>query len=182
MQPDLKKVLKTIHRRGNSFGESGRKRGSWTAELDFEVADARAEAVDVLWFVGDYASYDPRNQTISRGLAELLTEAGVEFGILFESEHNSGNDIRRIGEEGLFEHLAKANIAASKRMRVRPDRYHRPAQLQYALERVLDSWAETGTSFTTPSYWPSFWTNTNSRSDTHSNGSLPTTTPAISAA
>ena len=111
LQPDLKKVLQTIHRRGNSFGESPRKRGKWTADLDFEVVDARTKAVDVLWFVGDYASYDPRNQVISRSLAELLREAGVDFGILFEGEQNAGNDIRRIGEEGLFEHLATANIA-----------------------------------------------------------------------
>jgi Fe-S oxidoreductase len=112
LQPDLKQVLKAIHRRGNSFGESPRKRGNWTSELDFEIVDARSEPVEVLWFVGDYASYDPRNQQISRSLAALLTEAGVSFGLLFEGEQNAGNDIRRIGEEGLFEHLATTNIEA----------------------------------------------------------------------
>ena len=42
----------------------------------------------------------------------LLTDAGVDFGILYEGERNSGNDVRRVGEEGLFELLAEHNIAA----------------------------------------------------------------------
>jgi len=41
-----------------------------------------------------------------------LHAAGVDFGILYEAEQNSGNDVRRAGEEGLFEMLAKSNIAA----------------------------------------------------------------------
>jgi hypothetical protein len=32
----------------------------WTRALPFKIKDARNEPVDVLWFVGDYASYDPR--------------------------------------------------------------------------------------------------------------------------
>ena len=80
-------------------------------ELDFEVKDARKEPVDVLWFVGDYASFDPRSQRVTRALARLLHEAGVDFGILYDGERNSGNDVRRVGEEGLFETLAEQNIA-----------------------------------------------------------------------
>ena len=38
----------------------------------FEVRDARKEPVDVLWFVGDYASLDPRNQRNTLALARLL--------------------------------------------------------------------------------------------------------------
>src|ERR1019366_7759649 len=96
---------------GNSFGENRRKRGRWTKDLDFEVTDARKEPVDVLWFVGDYASFDPRSQRVTRSLARLFRAAGVDFGILYEGERNSGNDVRRVGEEGLFESLAEQNIA-----------------------------------------------------------------------
>jgi Fe-S oxidoreductase len=87
-------------------------RARWTKELGFPVKDARSEPVDVLWFVGDYASYDPRVQDVTRKVAELFTAAGVEFGILFDAERNSGNDVRRAGEEGLFETLAQSNIDA----------------------------------------------------------------------
>jgi Fe-S oxidoreductase/nitrate reductase gamma subunit len=107
---NLQSTLEVIHKSGNSFGENKRKRGRWTAELEFVVPDARKTPVDVLWFVGDYASFDPRSQRVTRSLARLFHEAGVEFGILYDGERNSGNDVRRIGEEGLFESLAEDNI------------------------------------------------------------------------
>jgi Fe-S oxidoreductase len=112
MDPLLTKTLQTIHKTGNSFGESKRKRGSWTKALPFKVKDARKEPVDLLWFVGDYASFDPRNQRVTQTFAALLHEAGVDFGILYDGESNAGNDVRRVGEEGLYEVLAESNIAA----------------------------------------------------------------------
>ena len=112
LDPILKKTLQTIHKTGNSFGESKRKRPAWTKALPFTVKDARKEPVDLLWFVGDYASFDPRNQGVSQTFATLLREAGVDFGILYDAESNSGNDVRRVGEEGLYEVLASSNIAA----------------------------------------------------------------------
>jgi Fe-S oxidoreductase len=112
MDPMLTKTLQTIHKTGNSFGESKRRRAAWTKSLPFPVKDARKEAVDVLWFVGDYASFDPRNQKVTQTFATLLHEAGVDFGILYEGESNAGNDVRRVGEEGLYELLANANVAA----------------------------------------------------------------------
>jgi Fe-S oxidoreductase/nitrate reductase gamma subunit len=112
MDPLLTKTLQTIHKTGNSFGESKRKRGAWSKALPFTVKDARKEPVDVLWFVGDYASFDPRNQKVSQVFASLLQEAGVDFGILYDGESNAGNDVRRVGEEGLYEVLATANVNA----------------------------------------------------------------------
>ena len=112
MEPLLAKTLQTIHKTGNSFGESRRKRGAWTKPLPFAVKDARKQPVDVLWFVGDYASFDPRNQKVSQTFAALLGEAGVDFGILYDGESNAGNDVRRVGEEGLYEVLAASNVAA----------------------------------------------------------------------
>ncbi len=112
MDPLLTKTLQTIHKTGNSFGESKRKRGAWSKALPFPVKDARKEPVDVLWFVGDYASFDPRNQKVSQVFASLLQEAGVDFGILYDGESNAGNDVRRVGEEGLYEVLATANVNA----------------------------------------------------------------------
>jgi Fe-S oxidoreductase len=111
LDANLRSTLQVIHKSGNSFGENKRKRGRWTQDLDFEVKDARKQPVDVLWFVGDYASFDPRSQEVSRGIARLLHAAGVDFGILFDGERNAGNDVRRVGEEGLFESLAAQNIA-----------------------------------------------------------------------
>lgn len=110
MEPLLEKTLQTIHKTGNSFGESKRKRAAWSKDLPFQIKDARKEPVDVMWFVGDYASFDPRNQKVTKAFARLMHAAGVDFGTLLEGEMNAGNDVRRVGEEGLYEFLATSNI------------------------------------------------------------------------
>jgi Fe-S oxidoreductase len=111
MDGQLQQTLETIYTSGNSFGESKRKRARWTRGLDFEVKDARKEHADVLWFVGDYASFDPRNQRASQALARILRAAGIDFGILHDGERTAGNDVRRAGEEGLWTSLAEENVA-----------------------------------------------------------------------
>jgi Fe-S oxidoreductase len=108
----LQATLEAIHTTGNSFGEPSRKRGRWANELAIEIKDARKEPVEILWFVGDFASLDPRNIRVSQALARILDHAGVDFGILYEGERNAGNDVRRVGEEGLFTDLAERNIEA----------------------------------------------------------------------
>jgi Fe-S oxidoreductase len=108
----LQGALSNLTRLGNSMGKPSKARARWTKELGFPVKDARRGQVEVLWFVGDYASYDPRVQVVTRKVAELLTAAGVDFGILFDAERNSGNDVRRAGEEGLYQSLAQPNIEA----------------------------------------------------------------------
>ncbi|HLF21206.1 MAG TPA: (Fe-S)-binding protein, partial [Aestuariivirga sp.] len=112
MDPLLQRTLDAFASTGNSFGESARKRSAWTRELDFPVKDIRSEAAANLWFVGDYASFDPRNQKVSRTFAALLKIAGVDFALLHEGERNSGNDVRRVGEEGLYETLVESNLDA----------------------------------------------------------------------
>jgi len=112
LDPSLQSTLETIYESGNSFGEPKRKRGRWAKDLEFDVKDARQEPVELLWFVGDYASLDPRNSGISQTLARVLHHAGVDFGILYEAERNAGNDVRRAGEEGLFVDLAESNVEA----------------------------------------------------------------------
>ena len=108
--PMLQPTLRSLQKSGNALGESKRKRPRWTKKLDFAIKDARAEPVEVLWYVGDYASFDPRSQKVTLAFARILHEAGIDFGILYEDEQTAGNDVRRIGEEGLFQSLAEANI------------------------------------------------------------------------
>jgi Fe-S oxidoreductase/nitrate reductase gamma subunit len=106
----IQDMLMKMSRYWNSFGQSDRNRPKWTKELGFTIKDARKEEVEYLWLVGDYASFDPRVQDVTRKTAKIFQKAGMDFGILYEGEKNSGNDIRRIGEEGLFEILKEKNI------------------------------------------------------------------------
>ena len=110
VEPRLQETLEHLNRYGNSFGTSARARAHWTQGLDFAIKDARKEPVEYLWFVGDYASYDPRVQPLTRAAARVFRRAGLDFGILYDGEQNSGNDVRRVGEEGLFEMLRDKNL------------------------------------------------------------------------
>jgi Fe-S oxidoreductase len=111
MDANLRTALTHLGDYGNSFGKPARARGKWTEGLAFKVKDLRREPAEYLWYVGDYASFDPRLQETSRALARVLLRARVDFGILYDGEKNAGNDVRRVGEEGLFEMLVEENLA-----------------------------------------------------------------------
>lgn len=110
MDGGIQSALETIAKSGNSFGQSARKRSAWTKGLDVDVKDINKEGAEYLWFVGDYASYDPRVTPNTQLVAKVLSGAGVDFGILGKNEKNAGNDVRRVGEEGLFEMLVEDNM------------------------------------------------------------------------
>ena len=52
-------------------------------------------------------SAEPKSQPDGRA---LLKAAGEDFALLHEGEKTAGNDVRRVGEEGLYEELARHNI------------------------------------------------------------------------
>ena len=108
-------MLGNLQRYGNSFGKSDRMRAKWTQASGLKIKDARKEPVEYLWFVGDYASYDPRCEDITRKTAKVFAQAGLDFGLLYEAERNAGNDVRRVGEEGLFEMLRERTSRPSPR-------------------------------------------------------------------
>lgn len=117
--PSLQTAFTSLAKQGNSFGQSGRTRAKWTDDLPTPIVDARKQDVDWLWFVGDFASFDVRVQEATRLVARVFQAAGMDFGILYEGERNAGNDVRRAGEEGLFELLAEHNIGQLSKARFR---------------------------------------------------------------
>jgi Fe-S oxidoreductase len=108
----LQDALANLGRYGNSFGQSDRMRAKWTQGVQPAVKDARREEVEYLWFVGDYASYSATLTDVTRKTADVFHKIGLNFGILFDAERNAGNDVRRVGEEGLFEMLVDKNKQA----------------------------------------------------------------------
>ena len=107
---ELADVLRSLDEKGNSFNESARRRSRWSRTLDFKLKDATKEPVKYLWYVGDFASFNQICQDTTRKVAEVLMVAGVDFGIMGKKEKSAGNDVRRVGEEGLFEVLVEQNI------------------------------------------------------------------------
>ena len=109
--PELQDALEKAQRYNNPLGESPRKRAEWASALEPEVTImAKAKRpVDVLWFVGDYASYHTRVMQSTRALAKILSALDVDFGILGPEEVSDGDSLRLAGEIGLFEMLAEKN-------------------------------------------------------------------------
>ncbi|HMK35211.1 MAG TPA: (Fe-S)-binding protein [Desulfomonilaceae bacterium] len=110
----LQKPMQQIKKKGNAYGGAKQKRAAWTKELDgIEVKELKkGDSTDLLLFVDSCGSFDPRIQDISRSFARILSRTSSDFGILGQDETDSGNEIRRLGEEGLFEQVSRKNIEA----------------------------------------------------------------------
>ncbi|BBO78300.1 hypothetical protein DSCW_57170 [Desulfosarcina widdelii] len=110
----LQKPLKALEKRGNPWGKMEKKRAEWTKALpeDVKVKDLGKEKAEALYFVDSITSYDDRMQEIGQATATILSRAGSDFGILGKLEKDSGNEIRRFGEEMLFQTMKEMNTDA----------------------------------------------------------------------
>jgi len=115
----LQKPLKALESRGNPYGKMEKKRADWTKSPEFRQAcdvktlDGKEDA-DTLYFVDSITSYDDRMQSIGRSTARILGHIGEDFGILGAVEKDSGHEVRRFGEEMLFQSLRDHNTDAVK--------------------------------------------------------------------
>ncbi|MCP4667164.1 MAG: (Fe-S)-binding protein, partial [Deltaproteobacteria bacterium] len=64
-------------------------------------------------------AYDPRCMVIPVNVATIFNKGGLEFGVLGKEEACCANEIRRMGELGLFEELQDENRAAFQKYGVR---------------------------------------------------------------
>lgn len=94
---------------GNPLNEPRARRGAWADGLPVRPF---TEGMEILYFVGCYASYDPRTMKVAAATARILDRAGVDFGILGARENCCGESIRKAGYEQDFKTLARENIKA----------------------------------------------------------------------
>ncbi len=105
---EAQKTLRALENRANPYG-APEDRIKWLEDLSVRILQP-GDSVDYLYWVGCVSSFDPRKQKIARALVTLMKEAGLNFGILGTAEGCSGDPARRLGEENLFQTLAKKNI------------------------------------------------------------------------
>jgi len=113
----LQKALKALEGRGNPYGKMEKKKADWTRAEPFQQAChvktlSKANGAGTLYFVDSITAYDDRMQSIGRATAKILDHVGENFGILGASEKDSGHDVRRFGEELLFQALRDHNAEA----------------------------------------------------------------------
>jgi len=66
--------------------------------------------VDIMYFVGCYASYDSRNIKIAKSFIKVCESAQINVGILGSEEKCCGDPVRKMGNEYLYQMIAKENI------------------------------------------------------------------------
>lgn len=108
---EVESAARSTEMSGNPLGLSGSGRAEWAKDLELPIAGA-GESVEVVYFVGCYASFDPRNQKVARAFVDICRAAGVRVGILGTSEKCCGEPLRKLGNEYLYQMLAAENIAA----------------------------------------------------------------------
>ncbi len=111
MPDSVSSTLRSLERSGNPWGYRQEERARWTEKLDFEVPVLETgQEVEYLYFVGCLSSFDARNQRIARAVVTLLERAGVNYAILGKEEPCNGDPARRLGNEYLFEAMARHTI------------------------------------------------------------------------
>jgi Fe-S oxidoreductase/nitrate reductase gamma subunit len=98
---------------GNPLGMGYASRGDWADNLGIKTLDEDAE-VDILYFVGCYASFDKRNIAVARSFVALCQAAGIKVGILGKEEKCCGEPMRKMGNEYLYQSQAMENIETIK--------------------------------------------------------------------
>jgi Fe-S oxidoreductase len=102
--PTIGDALMSIFRQGNPLGFAREDRAAWTEGLGVRPAD---EGGEVLLFTCCSSAYDQQAQRGTKALARALQAAAVDFCYLGTRESCCGNEVRRVGEVGLFEMLVE---------------------------------------------------------------------------
>jgi len=113
--PPVRDYLKNINTSGNPYKEPANERGKWADGTSIPAYDGH----EYLFYIGCVGSYDERAKKIARTVGNVLIKAGVSLGILSNRETCDGNEVRSLGEIGLFQFLAEQNITLFKELRVR---------------------------------------------------------------
>ncbi len=94
---------------GNPLGMAPASRGDWAEGLPVKRLSEDSD-VDILYFVGCYASFDKRTIKVATSFIRLCAAAGIRVGILGKEERCCGEPMRKLGNEYLYQALARENI------------------------------------------------------------------------
>lgn len=111
--PEIQPVFESMERNGSPWAFNPGDRAKWAEGLDIptmaEMVE-RGERPEVLFWVGCMGSFDDRAKKIAVAFARVLQAARVPFAILGQEEKCNGDPARRLGNEYLYQMLARDNI------------------------------------------------------------------------
>jgi Fe-S oxidoreductase len=108
--PRVRDYFKAIAISGNPYKLPQSERGTWAEGTGLQPYTNQ----EYLFYAGCVGSYDEVGQKMARSVGKLLADAGVSAGILGSEEACDGNEVKVLGETGLFTKLAEENIGQFK--------------------------------------------------------------------
>ncbi|MEP7343769.1 MAG: (Fe-S)-binding protein, partial [Gemmatimonadaceae bacterium] len=115
---EITPAFESLERNGSPWAFQPADRAKWAEGLEIstmaELAE-RGERPDVLYWVGCMGSFDERSQKTTVAFSRILKHAGVNFAILGQEESCHGDPARRMGNEYLYQMLAKQTIETFER-------------------------------------------------------------------
>ena len=109
------KLFLALERGSNALGMSTAERGKFIEKNALPFFDGTQEYC--LW-LGCMGAYDPRGREIVLALVKVMRYLGTSFGVL-RKERCTGDPVRRLGNDLLFEQLASANLQALAQNKVK---------------------------------------------------------------
>jgi Fe-S oxidoreductase len=118
---ELVNVFNNYENQSNPWGVTANTRGDWAKDLDIPYINSpdQMKELDYLYYVGSPQSFDARNQRVALAMVKILKASGIKFGILGKDEKSTGECLRRVGNEMLFQQLAGELIDVLKQREVR---------------------------------------------------------------
>ena len=109
---ELLNFFENIENRNNPWGIAPPERIKWCS--DIKAKPFEAGKTEYLYYVGCAGAFDSRSIQISLAMAKILDAGGVSWGILGADEPCCGDSVRRLGNEFLFDRMARENIQLFK--------------------------------------------------------------------
>jgi Fe-S oxidoreductase len=119
--PEIQPAFESLERNGAPWAFDPGDRARWADGMEIQTMAelaARGERPDVLFWVGCMGSFDDRAKKITVAFARILQACGIRFAILGQEEHCHGDPARRMGNEYLYQMLAKDTIDTLNRYAV----------------------------------------------------------------
>jgi Fe-S oxidoreductase len=105
---ELLGFFENIEQRSNPWGIAPGERVKWAAEI--EAKPFTAGETEYLFYVGCAGAFDAHNRRTTLAVAKILSAAGISWGILGRDEMCCGDSLRRLGNEFVFDRMARENI------------------------------------------------------------------------
>jgi Fe-S oxidoreductase len=119
---EVQPAFESMERNGSPWAFSPSDRARWAEGMDIPTMAElfeRGERAQVLFWVGCMGSFDDRAKKITVAFARIMQAAGIRFAILGQEESCHGDPARRLGNEYLYQMLARNAIETLDRYEVR---------------------------------------------------------------